>query len=726
MKKKRFLMLITIIMGAVLFALNSRSILAEEIVAMVKDLKGSIWLTTEKERVEIASMQELKKGDRLEVAKGSGVTVLYYYSEVEERYLEDSTVEIGKEHGIIHKGKAERVEETREDPFIKIDTNLPTSLKSQEEFGAFALRGNPPPPPSKYFDAANIHRYAVIIGISKFKDTRIPALKYADRDAQSFYDFLVSPTGGSFDPGNILLLKNEAATLKDVKDGLTNFLKKAVDEDFVIIYFASHGEPEPDRPKNLYLLTYDSELDKLASTAYHMENVNLDMKRYISAKRLIFLADACHAGAIAGEGFGARGFSNPISNALLALSTTKEGWAIITASRGGEVSLESDKWGNGHGAFTYFLLEGLNGKADVAGNYNGIVTLAEAFDYLENRVKRATQNAQHPVIAGNFDNNLPLGFLPVIAQKKEKPSDISTVKEPQMLTGTIQLGSDVDDANIFINGKFIGKTSTTAPVKKELSAGAAKLSIKKKDLPDYERVIYINPDETSNVYVAMRSVPSAEQGSTITKTTTVTGDVAKEKFVEPKVDEAELKSGIDKLIKELEEMRMKQMAAEGHIEEPKARPETKPETIAQPVGIPISIKRFTVNMKALSEQRAMDILQTRVIDELVKDVGISVVERDLQYQEEILREQRLGGSILADRMFRIELGKILGADFICFSRAFPAYDTDDIILRMEIVETATTLVDTIEHSFKSGDISSATAKEIAMKIKDRIAKKRKL
>ncbi|MGR3320195.1 MAG: caspase family protein [Candidatus Anammoxibacter sp.] len=714
--------------------INPALVSAQDAVSMVKDIKGEVWLITDKskEKIKVEPMQELNVGDKLEIGNGGGATLLYYYSEIEEKCLENSVIEIGRKKGIIHKGKVESIEDSGGSGFIRIESDLPSSLRSQESFGAFTLRGNPPPSPSKYFDEANIKRYAVVIGISKFKDPKIPALKYADRDAQSFYDYLISPAAGSFSPDNVLLLKNENATLKNVKDALTNFLKKAVEEDFVVVYIATHGEPEPDRPKNLFLLTHDSELEKLASTAYHMENVNLDMKRYISSERLIFFADACHAGGIASGGFSTRGFSNPINNALAALSTTKEGWAMITASRASEVSLESDKWGNGHGAFTYFLLEGLNGRADIAGNYNGIVTIAEAFDYLENRVRRVTQNAQHPVITGDFDNNLPIGFLPIVAQKGTSDSSKDSASKEQVeFKGTLSITSTEDNANIFINKKFVGKISSNEPFVKKIPAGSAKLSVKKKGLPDYERVVYINPNETTNVYVAMRSVPRSAQTTEETifaKQTSpaVNGNVSKDKYVEPQVDEAALKSGIDKMIKELEEMRLKQIAAQGVVEKPKAEKEKRIEKIEQPKGIPVSIKRFVTNMKAGSEQRDMDVLRMRVIDELIKESGISIVERDLQYQETILREQRLGGSILADKMFRIELGRIMGADFICFSRVFTAYDTDDLILRLEIVETATTLVETIELNFKSKDISLANAKNIASKIKEKIAKKRKL
>src|SRR3989337_2741350 len=89
----------------------------------------------------------------------------------------------------------------------------------------------------------------------------------------------IAPTGGNFNKENVLLLKNEQATLKNVKLAITNFLKKAIDTDFVVIFMACHGEPEPDRPNNIYLLMHDSELDSLSATAYHMENVNAHMQR---------------------------------------------------------------------------------------------------------------------------------------------------------------------------------------------------------------------------------------------------------------------------------------------------------------------------------------------------------------------------------------------------------------------------------------------------------------
>lgn len=158
------------------------------------------------------------------------------------------------------------------------------------------------------------------------------------------------------------------------------------------------------------------------------------MKRYISAKRLVLFADACHSSGL-GEGImNTRGGANTIHAALSTLKSTREGWGIVSASRASEVSRESHQFGGGHGVFTHCLLEGLQGKADAVGNKNGIVTLAEAFDFVAENVKKATHNAQHPDLSGNFDNNLPLGFPGVETGTKGTAQKTAT---PPLIKGKI-------------------------------------------------------------------------------------------------------------------------------------------------------------------------------------------------------------------------------------------------------------------------------------------------
>ena len=598
-------------------------------VAMIKAVSGKVWLHRGDKKEAAKKAMELKKGDILEIDDQASATIVYFKGGKKEEYKSKALIEIGTDKSTVKEGSVTVVQEVPEVPEKKIITDKPKeSFKIPKgdlaHAGGQFIRGILPP--KQYFEDNHIQRYAVVVGISDYKDPKIPDLKYADADAQAFYDFITSPIGGNFNKENVLLLKNEQATLKNVKLAITNFLKKAIDTDFVVIFMACHGEPEPDRPNNIYLLMHDSELDSLSATAYHMENINTDMKRYISAKRLIFFADACHSAGLTEGTVGTRGFSNTVNIALSELKSTREGWGIVSASRAGEVSMESSQWGGGHGAFTHYLLEGMKGKADVEGNKNGIVTLAESFDFLDDKVKRATQNAQHPDTAGNFDNNLPLGFPGIEISPEEKGQ---TTAAPRF--GTVQIGTSQEGANVFVNAKEVG----TSPLSIKLVSGTYPITIKKKGYAEVTDTIFVNPEETTDAYFELTGGKTREA----TKTESLTSSGAQLEYAESardKEDKQKTRDNIDALIKELEEV-VKEQTREEKPKVAKKPKEKKPELVEVPQAVPISLKEFTLKMGILSNRRDMERFRQRIIDALLSQKGLSVVERDLEFQEEILR-----------------------------------------------------------------------------------------
>jgi uncharacterized caspase-like protein len=84
-----------------------------------------------------------------------------------------------------------------------------------------------------------------------------------------------------------------------------------------------------------------------------------------------------------------------------------KGRAIITGARGSEVSLELPELGAG--IFTHYLVQGLNGAADL--DRDGIVSLQELYSYVEQEVSRksrAVGGNQHPVMKGEMEGLLPL------------------------------------------------------------------------------------------------------------------------------------------------------------------------------------------------------------------------------------------------------------------------------------------------------------------------------
>ena len=255
-------------------------------------------------------------------------------------------------------------------------------------------------------------RWAVVVGISKYEHhvKGIPNLRNAANDALTFAEFLKSPQGGGFKNENVLVLTDEQATSTALRRALFTFLKKAIEEDFVILFFSGQGTPEPGIAENYYLLTYDADPDDLPSTAIPTWDVDTAFRRNIKAKRAVIIADASHINSI-GKATGIRGVkgSNLINKYLKNLSEAGEGKAIFTATQEGQISTQTHFKGRNTGLFTHYLLEALSGAADE--NNDGIVTLGEVIDYTTDLVSAASRGKQRPDIAGRFDRNLPLAVL---------------------------------------------------------------------------------------------------------------------------------------------------------------------------------------------------------------------------------------------------------------------------------------------------------------------------
>jgi len=255
-------------------------------------------------------------------------------------------------------------------------------------------------------------RWAVVIGVSQYKDSQIPSLRYGAADAISFYEWLIAKDGGRYAPSQVMLLTDKNATNERIRDALFNWLRQAIAEDIVTIYFAGHGSPDsPNTPDNLYLLPYDAQYDRITTTAFPMWDIETALKRFIKAKRVVVIADACHSGGV-GQQFdiAQRSISDPkqnsISRGIQNLSTISRGIAVISASDDNQFSAEGEQFGGGHGVFTWYLLKGLQGKADY--NDDKQVTLGELIPYLSENVRRETQSAQSPTIAGKFDPSMKI------------------------------------------------------------------------------------------------------------------------------------------------------------------------------------------------------------------------------------------------------------------------------------------------------------------------------
>ncbi len=281
--------------------------------------------------------------------------------------------------------------------------------------------------------------YAVIVGISRYQ--KLPEnwqLQFAERDAQSIYTIAISPEGGNFKQENVHVLEGAKATLASVRHEIDEWLPSvAKDGDRVLIYFAGHGLVYQGKG---YLAPYDIDLSNVAATGYPMDELGQTIGTKIHATSKILLTDACHSGAI-----------SPADTETLngKLANLERSLFSLTASRASERSFESPDLDGGHGVFTYYVVRGMSGAADVS--RDGIVTADELSEYVHTQVRHDTDGKQNPTSdRTNFDPNMLLAYVPSNAAPATAPA-------PQF--GALVFESNMDDVEVLVDGKTIGTVS---------------------------------------------------------------------------------------------------------------------------------------------------------------------------------------------------------------------------------------------------------------------------
>jgi hypothetical protein len=268
------------------------------------------------------------------------------------------------------------------------------------------LDPQPLPPPDGRFTG---RKFAVIIGVSRYRDESINDLQFADADARDVRDFLRRPEGGGFKPDDILYLENEQATVEGVNAALDRILSQAGPDDLILLFIAGHGGPDPYAPQNLYYVMHDTRLTDLPRTALPMTILQEKLSLARARRALIFI-DTCHSAGLTGMGpAGGRGLENNLINLYSAKLFKEEGRAAITSSDVNELSYENKRWGGGHGVFTYALLEGLRGQADA--NADSLITAGEVFAYVRDRVRLETGFKQNPRSLYDFSGDFTLAFV---------------------------------------------------------------------------------------------------------------------------------------------------------------------------------------------------------------------------------------------------------------------------------------------------------------------------
>lgn len=271
-------------------------------------------------------------------------------------------------------------------------------------------------------------KWALIVGISNFKNSNIPRLNYAAKDAADFYQFLIKDAG--FAPDHVRILLDEKASQRRVMSELgSKFLARvAKRDDLVVLFFSTHGSPaQMDLRGDNYLVAHDSDPDDLFASGIEMQRVLDATNKRVLTDRVLLILDACHSGALKPGAKGMKRAANFDAEALAQGS----GQMVICSSSTDEQSFESRRYKNG--VFTKHLIDSMHGGDKPK-------ELASAFSELKEKVSAEVledrQMRQTPVLNSQWDGGaLVLAAaavnpqqLPAIVKEELEPDSSETLK----------------------------------------------------------------------------------------------------------------------------------------------------------------------------------------------------------------------------------------------------------------------------------------------------------
>jgi hypothetical protein len=244
-------------------------------------------------------------------------------------------------------------------------------------------------------------RYALIVAVSEYADSKLHALAAPRNDADRLAAVLRSPEIGGFRSVRILLDPDHATAQREIE----TFFAARSPLDIAVLHFSGHGFRGQEHDQ-LFLAMSDTTQEAPFATA-----VSGDFLRGVlagsRARRKLVLLDCCHSGAFQLRSGPGGTPAQPVERARAAELFTAGvrkiapeetqppenamGTVVIGAARAPEVSQETE-----NGALTAAVVEGLEtGEADV--NRTGQISTENLFEYVTDWF-RARNLRQHPVV----------------------------------------------------------------------------------------------------------------------------------------------------------------------------------------------------------------------------------------------------------------------------------------------------------------------------------------
>lgn len=320
---------------------------------------------------------------------------------------------------------------------------------------------------------------AILIGISQYEDPDMNCLAYADEDVREFASILTNFAG--YGHSDLVVLLNQSATKKRIADAVERAVKASQKKplDHFILMFAGHGLPPniQSNRTNSFLAPHDAKVSAFyAEEEGRIHNDTFINKGWltrqltaIKAKTIVLILDSCYSGA---RNFGELVARNlGLSITLQKSEDSKRGVmvirkktereilenriAFIASSNENQPSAEYHELK--HGALSYCLFQYINAvRKETEDSRRHDITIGNMYDNIAAlfdriQVKGAVLSDFHqPVLfpLPDYDRVRNMTFVSVQGSKR-----------PRIRTGTLEIATDPEGAEVSVDGARTGKNS---------------------------------------------------------------------------------------------------------------------------------------------------------------------------------------------------------------------------------------------------------------------------
>lgn len=311
--------------------------------------------------------------------------------------------------------------------------------------------------------------FALLVGVGKYQNPAISALKYPPIDAAGLRDALTDPKLGGIPADRVKLLADDEATRDNILGAVDTFFKpKVQDGDRVLVFLAGHGVSKGvGMDAKSYFLPTD--VKGLTSAAFESSAVNLktlsEKLSELPAGQFMLFVDACRDDPTPSRGMKGNPLSDIMTRSVQVVPKRPADSATFFACSVGQRAFEDPRLK--HGVFTYYILKGLSDPQ--LPKPGGVVDMGILADYVSENVeiwaKKVSQEGDFEV---DQSPEIINGELTQSVQViRVKGAQSTSTQAPGEIPTRLGIVSIPPGAQVTINGKRAG----TAPFTEKYPSG---------------------------------------------------------------------------------------------------------------------------------------------------------------------------------------------------------------------------------------------------------------